>query len=47
MRDHLSVEPGLEMDDAEMDDEESDSDEVTNRYESDEVSNACHYHNSR
>lgn len=35
------------MDDAEMDDEESDSDEVTNRYDSDEVSNTHHYHNPR
>ncbi|KAI4126446.1 MAG: hypothetical protein LQ347_004970 [Umbilicaria vellea] len=37
VRDHLSVEPGLEMDDKEMDDEEiSDSDEITNRFDSDE-----------
>lgn len=48
VRDHLSVEPGLEMDDKEMDDEEiSDSDEITNRFDSDEVSKTHHYHSPR
>ena len=36
------------MDDKELDDEEnSDSDEITNRYDSDEVSSTYHYHSPR